>query len=65
VKTYQSLLINYKENDKCYLISAAWWREWCDYANFNLNALYYNESQIQMSGIHSKYKSGNNKIFFN
>jgi hypothetical protein len=51
VKTYQSLLINYKENDKCYLISAAWWREWCDYANFNLNALYYNESQIQMSGM--------------
>ena len=23
-----------KVGDKRYLISAAWWRKWCDYANF-------------------------------
>lgn len=29
--------INCQENDKRYLISATWWREWCDYSNFDLN----------------------------
>ena len=32
-------LMTAKENDKRYLISAQWWREWCDYANFDLSQL--------------------------
>lgn len=28
-----------QENDKRYLICANWWREWCDYANFDLTQL--------------------------
>ena len=27
------------ENDKRYMICANWWREWCDYANFDLSQL--------------------------
>ena len=30
-------LITAKLNDKRYLICANWWREWCDYANFDLS----------------------------
>ncbi len=26
-----------KVGDKRYLISAKWWRKWCDYANFGIN----------------------------
>lgn len=32
-------LMTAQENDKRYLISANWWREWCDYANFDLSQL--------------------------
>lgn len=27
------------ENDSRYLISSAWWQEWCDYSNFDMNQL--------------------------
>lgn len=27
------------ENDKRYMIQADWWREWCDYTNFDLSQL--------------------------
>ena len=30
-------MINAQENDKRYLIAASWWREWCDYTNFDLS----------------------------
>jgi hypothetical protein len=30
-------LMTAQENDKRYLICANWWREWCDYANFDLS----------------------------
>jgi hypothetical protein len=30
-------LMTAHENDKRYLICANWWREWCDYANFDLS----------------------------
>ena len=26
-----------KVGDKKYLISAQWWREWCDYVNFDMS----------------------------
>jgi len=28
-----------QENEKRYLITSAWWQEWCDYANFDINQL--------------------------
>lgn len=43
-------MINAHENDKRYLISASWWREWCDYTNFDLSQLNIkNGSQILQS----------------
>lgn len=32
-------LMTARENDKRYLVGAQWWREWCDYANFDLSQL--------------------------
>ena len=32
-------LMTAKENGKRYLVGAQWWREWCDYANFDLSQL--------------------------
>jgi hypothetical protein len=29
-------LMTAHENDKRYMIQADWWREWCDYTNFDL-----------------------------
>ena len=38
---YQSMsMINAKENERRYLIAASWWRDWCDYTNFDLNQLH-------------------------
>jgi len=60
-KHFQSLnMINAQENDKRYLISASWWREWCDYTDFNLNQLQLKTTsqilhgsftKLQMSGV--------------
>lgn len=35
-----------QENDKRYLICANWWREWCDYANFDLSQLVRSDQTV-------------------
>lgn len=46
-----------KIGDKKYIISANWWRQWCDYVNFDLN-------QHQTEGVNEQFRTdkGNLKV---
>ena len=52
-------MINAQENDRRYLISAAWWREWCDYTNFDLSQLQLKNSSAASPGIKRKSNASN------
>ena len=56
---FQSMnMMNANENDKRFLIAASWWREWCDYTNFDLTQLQLkNQSQIHKESFTQKNKS--------
>lgn len=59
---FQSMnMINVNENDKRYIISASWWREWCDYTNFDLSQLQLkSSSQIHHGSFNNKIHQVNN-----
>lgn len=56
---FQSMnMIDAQENDKRYLIAASWWREWCDYTNFDLSQLQLKNCSQVLQESHNKQKSG-------
>ena len=55
-------LVTAVENDKRYLICANWWREWCDYANFDLSRLHNNTRNNNLMAKDSTELSKQSKV---